>query len=94
MSGIQIDRLCQDWLQENYSQEITSEYMRYSLVVPTWNSVELNGALQDLKLMLCLAFGPEQSFGSTDYYEAREKLGLPDDRTPIPDVFIRTFAST
>lgn len=92
MNNIQIDRLCQDWLQENYGQEITSEYTRYSLVVPTWNSVELNDALQDLKLMLCLAFGPEQSFGSTDYYEAREKLGLSDDRTPVPDVFVRTFA--
>lgn len=92
MSNIQIDRLCQDWLQENYGQEITSEYTRYSLVVPAWNSVELNDALQDLKLMLCLAFGPEQSFGSTDYYEAREKLGLSDDRTPVPDVFVRTFA--
>ena len=92
MSNRQIDRLCQDWLQENYGQEITSEYTRYSLVVPAWNSVELNDALQDLKLMLCLAFGPEQSFGSTDYYEAREKLGLSDDRTPVPDVFVRTFA--
>jgi hypothetical protein len=92
MSNSQIDRLCQDWLKENYDQEIASGYRRYSLVVPMWNSIELNNALQDLKLKLCLAFGPEQSFGSTDYYEAREKLGLPDDRTPIPDVFVRMFA--
>jgi hypothetical protein len=92
MSGSQIDRLCQDWLRESYGEAITSEYTKYSLVIPMWNSLDLNDALEDLKLELCLSFGPEQSFGATDYYEAREKLGLPDDRTPVPDVFVRAFA--
>ena len=92
MSGDKIDGLCQDWLRETYGEAIASEYITYSLVIPMWNSVDLNDALEDLKLILCLAFGPEQSFGTTDYYEAREKLGLPDDRTPIPDVFVSAFA--
>jgi len=91
MSGGQIDRLCQDWLRENYGEAIASEYMTYSLVIPMWNPVGLNEALEDLKLELYLSFGPEQSFGSIDYYEAREKLGLPDDRTTVPDVFVRAF---
>jgi hypothetical protein len=94
VSGSQIDRLCQDWLRENYGEEIASEYTIYSLVIPMWNSVELNDALEDLRLELGLSFGPEQSFGSTDYYEAREKLGLLDSKTPVPDVFIRAFALT
>ena len=92
MSSSQIDRLCQDWLRENYGVEIASQYTTYSLVIPMWNSPDLNNALEDLRLRLCFAFGPEQSFGTTDYYEAREKLGLPDDRTPVPDVFVRAFA--
>ena len=93
MSGGQIDRLCQDWLRENCGEAIASEYMTYSLVIPMWNPADLNDALEDLKLMLCLAFGPEQSFGSTDYYEAREKLGLSGSRTPVPDIFMRAFAA-
>lgn len=92
MSGSQIDRLCRDWLRENYGEAIASEYTTYSLVIPMWNSPDLNDALEDLKLELCLSFGPEQSFGATDYYEARERLGLPDARTPVPDVFVRAFA--
>ena len=93
MSSSQIDGLCQEWLRENYGDAIASEYMTYSLVIPMWNSPDLNNALEDLKLELCLSFGPEQSFGATDYYEAKEKLGLPDDRAPVPDVFIRAFAT-
>jgi hypothetical protein len=93
MSGGQIDKLCQDWLRENYGGAVASEYTRYSLVIPMWNPCDLNEALEDLRLTLCLAFGPEQSFGSTDYYEAREKLGLSGGRTPIPDVFVRAFAT-
>ena len=93
MDGGQIDRLCRDWLRENYGEEIASEYTTYSLVIPMWNPAELNDALEDLRLELCLAFGPKQSFGNTDYYEAREKLGLLNDRIPVPDVFVRAFAT-
>ena len=93
MSGGQIDRLCHDWLRKNYGEAIALEYTTYSLVIPMWNSPNLNDALEDLKLELCLSFGPEQSFGTVDCYEAREKLGLSDDRTPVPDVFIRAFAT-
>ena len=92
VSGGQIDTLCRDWLRENYGEGIASEYTIYSLVIPMWNSPDLNDALEDLKLELCLSFGPEQSFGAVDYYEAREKLGLADDRTPVTDVFVRAFA--
>jgi hypothetical protein len=93
VSGGQIDRLCHDWLRENYGEEIASEYTTYSLAIPMWNSLHLNDALEDLKLELYLSFGPERSFGAADYYEARGKLGLPDDRTPVLDMFIRAFAT-
>ena len=93
MSGGQIDKLCWEWLRENYGEEIASEYTTYSPVIPIWNPAELNDALEDLRLKLCLTFGPEQSFGRTDYYEAREKLGLSVGRTPIPDVFVRALAT-
>jgi len=66
------------WLNENYVEEIASEYATYSLMIPAWNSPELNNALEDLRL--CLAFGPQQPFGASTYYEDRGKLGLPDDR--------------
>jgi hypothetical protein len=93
MSGGQIDKLCQEWLRENYGEEIASEYTTYSLVIPMWNPADLNEALEDLRLELCLVFGPDQSFESTDYYEARERLGLSGVRTPIPDVFVIAFAA-
>ena len=93
MSGSQIDRLCHDWLRENYGEEIASEYTKYSLVIPMWNSADLNETLEDLRLELYLSFGPGQSFGTTDYCEAREKLGLPNCGASIPDVFVRTFAT-
>ena len=92
MSGSQIDRLCQDWLREKYGEATASEYSKYSLVIAAWNSAELNDTLQDPRLKLCLAFGTEQSFGTTDYYEVRGKLELPDGRAPVPDVFVRAFA--
>ena len=44
-----------------------------------------------LRLLLCLAFGSEQSFGTADYYEVRGNLELPDGRTPMPDMFVRAF---
>jgi len=94
MSGGQIDSLGRDWLDENYGEEIASQYTTYSLVIPQWNSADLNDALDHLRLMLCRAFGPEQSFGSTDYYEAREELGLPDRTTLVPDVFIQAFVTS
>ena len=92
MCGSEIDKLCRDWLSKNYGEEIASEYTSYSLVIPAWNTPDLNHALETLRQVLCLAFDPEESFGMTDYYEARRKLGLPDDRTPVPDAFIRAFA--
>jgi hypothetical protein len=93
MTSGHIDRLCQDWLRQSYGEEIASEYASHSLVIPAFNSADLNSALNELRQVLCLIFGPEQSFGSTDYYEARERLGLPDDRTPVPDVFVRAFVA-
>lgn len=92
MDGGQIDKLCRDWLHENYSHEVAARYTSRSLVIPAWNSAVLNNALENLKRILCLAFGPDESFGSIDYHQAREKLGLPDDGTPLPDVFVRAFA--
>jgi hypothetical protein len=91
VSGSQIDELCREWLRENCGEEVANEYTIYSLVIPMWNSAALNSALEDLRQELCLSLGPKQSFGSTDYYEAREKLGLLDGKPPVPDVFIRAF---
>jgi hypothetical protein len=94
MTDGSIDRLCRDWLRQNYGEEVASEYTSYSLLIPAFNSADLNDALDELIQTLYLIYGPEQSFGSTDYYEARERLGLPDDRTPVPDVFVRAFVGT
>jgi hypothetical protein len=91
MDSGQIDKLCQDWLRENYGEEIASEYAKYSLMSPGQNSTELNDALNDLLYRLSLAFGPDESFGSANYLEARKKLELPDDRSPVPYVFIEAF---
>lgn len=94
MKSGQIDRLCMDWLRENCGEEIASKYRPYSLVITIWNTPDINDGLETLRQVLCIAFGPAESFGNTDYHEAREKLGLPDDRVSIPDVFIEAFAGT
>jgi len=39
-----------------------------------------------------IAFGPDKSFGTTDYYEVRRNIKLPDDRTLVPKVFLKAFA--
>jgi len=91
MDSDQIDKLCQDWLRENYGEGIASEYSEYSLMAPGQNSDELNDALNALLYRLSMAFGPEESFGTIGYLEARKKLGLPDDTSPVPDVFIEAF---
>jgi hypothetical protein len=56
-----------------------------------WNAPELNEALDSLKQVLSIAFGPDESFGTTDYNEARRKLRLPED-VPIPEAFIKAFS--
>jgi hypothetical protein len=94
MSSGQIDRLCLDWLSENYGKEVASEYRSYSLVMPLWNPPALNKALDTLRQVLLIAFGPGESFATVDYHEARRKLTLPDDSTPIPAVFIQAFGGT
>lgn len=94
MRSAQIDKLCLDWLSENYGQEMASKYMPYSLVIPMWNPPHLNEALETLRRVLCIAFGPDGSFGIVDYHEARRELRLLDDSIPIPKVFIEAFAGT
>jgi len=94
MTSVQIDRLCQDWLYENYGKAMASEYESHSLLIPDFNSTDLDCALEELRQRLYFIFGPEQSFGRTDYYEARERLGLSHDRIPVPDVFVRAFLGT
>lgn len=91
MSGGQIDKLCRDWLRENYGEEVASEYSSHSLVMSMWNSPELNQGLETLRWALSTSFGPDQSFRTTDYHEARSKLGVPEDRIPVPEVFIKAF---
>jgi len=59
-----------------------------------WSTLELNEALEALMQVLHMAFGPDESFGTTDYYEVRRKLNLSDARTPIPEVFLKAFAKT
>jgi len=94
MRSAQIGKLCLDWLKENYGQESASEYTPNSLVIPMWNPPHLNGALETLRRVLCIAFGPDESFATVHYHEARRKLRLLDDSTPIPKVFIKAFAGT
>jgi len=91
MKGEQIDKVCVDWLKENYGEELASRYRVPSLVIPLWNTPELNGALETLLQILRIAFNPDESFGTVDYYEARRKLKLPDDRTSIPEVFLKAL---
>ena len=92
MKAEQVDKVCIDWLKENYGEELAMEYGYYSLVIPTWNTSELNEALETLMQVLRIAFGPDESFGTVDYYEVRRKLKLSDDRTPIPEVYLKAFA--
>ena len=94
MSEAQIDKLCVDWLEENYGEEMASRYRSYSLVIPVWNDPGLNQALEALRGVLCIAFGPDRPFGSTDYGEARRKLRLPGEARQIPEVFIEAFVGT
>ncbi len=91
MTADQIDKVCIDWLEENYGEELATKYRPYSLVIPMWNTPELNEALEDLLQELRIAFGPDKSFGTTDYYKVRRKLKLLDGRTPIPEVFRKAF---
>jgi hypothetical protein len=88
----QIDRLYTDWLRGNCGEEMASKYSTYSLVITMWNDPDLDDCLETLRQVLCIVFGPDESFGTIDYHEARTKLGLPHDGVPIPEVFIKAFA--
>ena len=94
VTSSQIDELCIDWLNENCEEESASKYRPQSLLIPMWNAPELNEALETLRQVLCMAFGAGETFGTTDYHEAKRKLELPDNRIPIPEVFIKAFAET
>jgi hypothetical protein len=87
MKSDEIDRLVKDWLIENYPQDIADQYESQSLLTPALNPPQLNGAIDDMLERLSRLFGAEASFMTTDYQDARAALALPDDRTPIPDVF-------
>lgn len=91
MSSNQIDKLCLEWLSENYGEEVATKYRPFSLVIATWNPPDLNDGLESLRQILCIAFGPDESFGNTGYHEARKKLGLREEMIQIPEVFIRAF---
>jgi hypothetical protein len=88
MTGSQVDTLCKDWIEQNYGVVLASKYMRYSLVMPIWNDAELNEALENFRQILCILFGPDESFETTDYHEAKSKLGLPASEPRIPDAFL------
>lgn len=92
MSGAYVDRLCRDWLRVNYGDAMASQYTVYSLLMPMWNSPDLNNALEKLKRDLGFFFGLERTFADTDYHEARLKLGLSDERTPVPQIFLKAMA--
>ena len=87
MNGDQIDRLCRNWLAENCGEEIASEYTSYSLIIPTRNTPGLNDGLETQRQILCIAFGSDESFGTTDYHEARKRLRMREERVQIPEVF-------
>ena len=94
MYGEQVDRICIDWLMENYGEELAGKYRSNSFLIPMWNSSKLNEALDTLLQVLRIAFGPYESFGTVDYYEVRRKLKLSDDRTPIPELFLKAFVGS
>ena len=91
MKAEQIDKVCIDWLEENYGEELAMKYGSYSLPISMWNTLEFNEALEILMQVLSLVFGPDESFGTVDYYEVRRKLRLSEDRTPIPELFLKVF---
>lgn len=91
MTSDEIDRLFKDWLAKNNPREIADQYETQSLLIPAINPPELNDAIDDMLQRLSRHFGAEETFISTDYYEARSALALPDDRTQIPDVFTSAF---
>ena len=92
MIGAEIDRLCLDWLSENSGEGVAHQYTSHALLIPRWNPPELNEALDTFRRSLCIAFGPDRSFGATDYREARRRLRLREDPVPIPRAFIEAFA--
>ena len=94
MKSRQIDKLCIDWLKENYGEELASKYKCHSLLIDVFNSLELNEALESLTQVLRIAFGPDRSFGTTDYHEARRRIGLHEDVDMIPEAFIKAFSET
>ena len=59
-----------------------------------WNPPDLNEALDTLRRLLGMAFGADESFGNTEYSEAKRKLRLPEERVQIPEAFIKAFAGT
>ena len=87
MSGAEIDKLCRDWLAKNYGEELASEYSYDSLVNTLFNNQELSEALKHLSQVLEIAF-PGDTFGTVDYHNAREKLGLCEEEVNIADIFI------
>lgn len=91
MSSVEVDRLCVDWLDENRGEAVAHQYTSYALLLPRWNPPELNDALESLRQVLCLVFGPDESFGTTNYQEARRKLHLRQDRLPLPKAFVKAF---
>jgi len=92
MTGIQVDALCRDWIEQNYGLELAHSYKDYSLVIPDWNNDELNEALENFRQIMCIAFGPDESFEATDYNEARDKLNLPGGRAQIPEAYLEVFS--
>lgn len=92
MIGSQVDALCRDWIAQNCGAAMASKYTRYSLFTPLWNDPELNEALETLRQVLCISFGPDESFGTTDYHKARIKLRLSSDESQIPKAFLEVFA--
>ncbi len=93
MTANEADRICIDWLRDNCGHEVASKYTFYSMVMPMLNAPDLNQGLETLRQELCRTFGPDESFGGTDYHEARAKLGLAEDRVRIPEAFIQAFAN-
>jgi hypothetical protein len=67
MTKEQADKVCIDWLKENYGEELATKYRPYFLVIPMWDTSELNEALETLMQVSHIAFGPDESFGTVDY---------------------------
>ncbi len=69
-SGGQIDTLYRDWLNENYVEEITSEYTTYSLMIPA--GTDLYDAREEIYALPLVPSSPSEPVTTLKLKESRD----------------------